>query len=263
MYNDKIQCEDRAIHQMRYTPNRRIRSKSAIARAIRIANCIASRVELGEEVNETVLFGALHTCAFRATRSCIRDGCKTAECQEWVSRWRLIREYILQKNLGLVYSMMARLRLNDVDHDDVHSEGLVALSRAVERFDPWRGIRFSTYACNLVVRDLVNVSKRATRYRRMFPYQHDVSFERPVPTSDTGTDLYVERLQRALTKNLAGLTDLESSIIKRRFPPDRPKRQTLQQIGDIIGVSKERVRQIQMKALGKLREVLDADPVLR
>ena len=263
MYNSEMESEDRAIHQMRYTPDRRIRTKAAASEAIRTADCIGRRAALADAPGETALFVALHTCAFHAVRSYARRGAKAAECRAWVSRWQLLREYIVGRNLGLAYSMMSRLRLQNPDHDDILSEGLAALARAVERFDPWRGIRFSTYACNLIVRDLINASKRATRYRRRFPHQHEVSFERPEPVSDPRTDLYLERLQRALAKNLAGLTGLESYIIRRRFPTDRPKRETLQQIGDAIGVSKERVRQIQMKALDKLRDALSADPVLR
>lgn len=248
---------------MRYTPNRRIRTPSAAAIATGIADRLRSTTPLDEGVGETVLFVALHTCAFRATRCHALNGVNSAQCRQWVCRWRRIREYIVRQNQGLVYAMMTRLRLGDANPEDVISDGLLALARAVERFDPWRGIRFSTYACNLIVRDLINVAKRAGRYRRMFPYQHDDSFERPQSSPDARTDLCVERLQRVLAKNLAGLTELEWSIIGQRFPTDRPKRLTLQQIGDAIGVSKERVRQIQKKALSKLREVLDADPVLQ
>ena len=262
MENGKAPSRDQALQQMWYAPARRIRTKSAAANAVTLADRITSGT-LGKGIDETALFVALHTCAYRAGRCSTGQGAGGAPPREWVVRWRRIREYIVQRNLGLVYSMMSRLRLDRTNNDDMHSDGLVALARAVERFDPWRGIRFSTYACNLIVRDLINASKRTTRYRRMFPYRYDVSFERPQPIPDARTGLYVERLQRALAKNLAGLTDLEWTIIRQRFPNDRPKRLTLQEIGDAIGVSKERVRQIQIKALGKLREVLDADPVLR
>ncbi len=260
--NLKQTCGDRALQQMWYKPARRIRTEAAARRAREIVEQIARREELGDMVDEHVLFVALHTCAFQAKKCCQNGDGNKRKCRKWVSRWRTLRDYIVEQNLGLVYSMMTRLRLAHAHYDDIHSDGLVALVRAVERFDPWRGVRFSTYACNLIVRDLINVSKRAARYRNLFPYQHDETFERPQPMPDHETGLYVERLQRALDKNLAGLTDLETTIIEQRFPKDRPKRRTLQEIGKEIGVSKERVRQIQMKALGKLREVLDADPVL-
>ena len=105
-------------------------------------------------------------------------------------------------------------------------------------------------------------AKRVGRYRRLFPVQHDALFERPQPTHDIRAELQlsVERLHRALDDNLAGLTDLESLIITQRFPFNRTRRRTLQQVGDWIGVSKERVRQIQNHALGKLREILDPAP---
>lgn len=255
-------CGDRAHQQMWYKPARRIRTEAAASRAEALTGQIERREELGDTVDEHVLFVALHTCAFQAKKCCQCRESGNRACRTWVARWRRLRDYIVEQNLGLVYSMITRLRLTHAHYDDIHSDGLMALVRAVERFDPWRGVRFSTYACNLIVRDLINVSKRAARYRNLFPYQHDESFEQPQPMPDHETDLYVERLRRALDKNLAGLTDLETTIIAERFPTDRPKRRTLQEIGRDIGVSKERVRQIQMKALGKLREVLDADPVL-
>ena len=73
----------------------------------------------------------------------------------------------------------------------------------------------------------------------------------------------MERLHRVLDRNLGELTDLESRILSKRFPADRAPRLTFQQIGDTVGLSKERVRQIQNIALSKLREVLAEDPVLQ
>ena len=261
-YTHKDPCSDRAHQQMWYKPSPRIRTVAAAERAVSIVERIRKREDLGQDNDETRLFAALHACAFRAKKFCEDPKAPADEARRWACRWRRIRDHIVEQNLGLVYSMMGRLRLDHASHDDIQSDGLVALVRAVERFDPWRGIRFSTYACNLIVRDLINVSKRAARYRSLFPYQHDETFERTTPPPDLNTDLYVERLRRVLDRNLAGLTELEFDIIEQRFPSDRPKRRTLQQIGEDIGVSKERVRQIQMKALDKLREVLDADPVL-
>jgi RNA polymerase primary sigma factor len=91
---------------------------------------------------------------------------------------------------------------------------------------------------------------------------HDVTFEQ-VDRLDAGADLYVERLQRALSENLGDLTALESRILAQRFPPETRARLTLKEIGDATGLSKERIRQIQNNALRKLREVLDADAALQ
>ena len=80
---------------------------------------------------------------------------------------------------------------------------------------------------------------------------------------DWRAELRVERLTRALDGNLGRLTELESRIVAHRFPHNGIPRLTLRQIGDAIGLSEERVRQIQKAALGKLRNVLVADPVLQ
>ena len=203
-------------------------------------------------------------CAYRGTRRAPRGSDRKVERSEWIQRWLTLREYIVQQNQGLVHLMVARFRTSGVEADDLFSDALLALLRSVERFDPWRGVRFSTFACNVILRDLMRRAKRVGRYRRLFPVQHDVLFERPQPTSDIRLELQlsVERLHRALDDNLAGLTDLESLIITQRFPFNRTRRRTLQQVGEWIGVSKERVRQIQNQALGKLRQVLEPDQPL-
>jgi RNA polymerase primary sigma factor len=159
--------------------------------------------------------------------------------------------------------MIARFGSRNVDEDDMLSDALFALARAVDRFNPWRGYRFSTYACNVIARALMRRGKQESSYRKRFPVQHDVSFERPDRAPDDQTDLYVERLHRALEQNLGELTELESRILSQRFPAQREDRLTFQEIGDAIGLSKERVRQIQNIALGKLRGALDEDPALQ
>ena len=70
-------------------------------------------------------------------------------------------------------------------------------------------------------------------------------------------------MQHALDANLGELTDMESRILAKRFPASDRRRSTLQEIGDAVGLSKERVRQLQNSALNKLREVLECDPVLQ
>ena len=70
-------------------------------------------------------------------------------------------------------------------------------------------------------------------------------------------------MTRVLDENLGELTDLETSILSKRFTSERQERLTFQEIGRSVGLSKERVRQIQNVALGKLRDVLQTDPVLQ
>jgi RNA polymerase primary sigma factor len=247
---------------MWYASDRRIRTATAAQEAIEVAELAAGSARSETRADEQVLFQALHVCAFQANRP-VKGSKAAAGRQAWCERWEAIRGYIVEQNLGLVYSMIGRFGSRQLDEDDMLSEAMYALTRAVDRFNPWRGFKFSTYACNVIARAIMRRGKQESNYRRLFPVQHDVLFERSTGTSDVGMELYVERLQGVMERNLGELTELETTILTRRFPEERESRLTFQEIGDEVGLSKERVRQIQNVALNKLRVVLDADPVLQ
>ncbi len=242
-----------------YVPDRRLTTHRAADRAVDVARSIARGVAATEDLTEEVLFVAMHTCAYRAGR----QDCDEPTRAEWTQRWEVIRGYIVERNLGLVYSMIGRFSNRGSDEDDLLSDALLALTRATDRFNPWRGYRFSTYACNVIARALMRRGKRESNYRRLFPVQHDASFERAEGMPDTDAELYVERLRWALDQNIGALTEMESEILARRFPASRESKLTFQEIGNVVGLSKERVRQIQNVALLKLREVLVGDPILQ
>lgn len=242
--------------EKRYVPEGWVPDRALCAQAARTGDALRSGRNVTNDLDEQDLFVAMHTCAERL--SATRQPART----EWSLRWQAIRAHIVERNMGLVYSMIGRFSSRMIDEDDLHSDAMFALTRAVDRFNPWRGYKFSTYACNVIARALMRRGKQVTRYRRHFPVQHDVSFERPERSPDTLADLYVERLNQALDGNLGQLTELETEILARRFPADNGSRLTFREIGEGIGLSKERVRQIQNVALWKLRRVLDRDPVL-
>lgn len=238
------------------------RSRSAMAR--RMASLVASGAADEDPVaDEATIFTAMHTCAHRATPAAGRR-VRRDQRVLWTERWSRIRAYIVKRNLGLVYAMLARMAqtARDVDVDDLRSEGLLALLRAVDRFDPGRGFRFSTYACTTIRRAVTNRIAAERRYRSRFPAPHDEARQRPV-REDRAAELAVERLRRALQANADALTSRESLVLAERFPAHNRRRPTYAQLAGSIGVSKERVRQIQKSALGKLRGILEADPVLQ
>lgn len=247
---------------LRYASNSRVRSEKAAEEATRIADGIALGVGLTEKPDPQEVFAARHVCAYRAVRRAWRRPIPQSERNLWAQRCKVIRDYLVEENLGLVYTTLGRFRPNPADWDDFKSEALLALVRAVEGFDPWRGYRFSTYAWNAISRSLMHASKKASRHRLQFPLELDGERELPVQ-NDTWSELFVDRLRQALHENLAELTDRESEILARRFPEDGKLRLTLREIGDALGLSKERIRQIQKSALSKLREVLEADPALQ
>lgn len=185
---------------------------------------------------------------------------------EWVQRHNLIRTRIIEANLGLVYDMIGRTRFEQLDRDELTSEGMMALLRAADTFDPWRGYRFSTYACNAIIRAFSRAAMMDSKRRSKIAGPFDVEFEKSDATATTRTDqesLFTERLGQILHLDHADLTDVEKTVLERRFPFDEEKpRQTLEDIGRKMRVSKERVRQIQLSAIAKLRRAIRNDPVL-
>jgi len=215
---------------------------------------------------EYVLFRAMHYCAYRAWQARGRKVAVTARASEWIERRLRIRDHLIMVNLGLAYDMVRRSRFTNVDEDELFSESQRALCDAVEAFDPWRGYCFSTYACNAIYRGFLRLSKMETRRARFVMFGFDTRMDRG--EFDRGLTeydelVYRDRLTHELQDNAAGLTEQEQDIIARRFPESATqKRETLARIGREMSVSKERVRQIQVTALAKLRIQLVSEPIL-
>ena len=184
----------------------------------------------------------------------------------WGHRMLASRSLIVRLNMPLVLAMAKRTRLSSIDFNELVSEGNMALLRSVEKFDCGRGFKFSTYSCRAILKSFSRVAMRASRYRGKFPAEYDPMMERSnfVETQRDGKIAdCVDELKEILIGNLAGLSDVEQTVISERFalhvmpadPANGPK--TLEQVGLIIGVTKERVRQIQNNALKKMRLALE------
>lgn len=265
----QIRTEQAVLHtrSLRYVADRRAKTKAAAKNARRIAGWITSGASSRndsktEQPDEHALFTALQACSCRATRKLSDTAAAPADRIEWSSRRRLIRDYIIDRNLGLAFSMVARFTTSTVDRDDLRSEALLALVRATEGFDPWRGFRFSTYACQAIGRALAEATRKSNRYRFHVHLESEPDNEGCSDTSDA-SELYVDRLRCALRDNRGDLTERESTILAGRFPVGGGSSRTLSQIGDALGLTKERVRQLQESALAKLRSALEADPFLQ
>lgn len=183
----------------------------------------------------------------------------------WARRAHALRSALVQANMPLVLAMAKRMRLNGVDFCELISEGNMALLRSVDKFDCARGFKFSTYACRSIIKAFSRVAMRTSRLHARFPVEYDPNLERSDFAERRREDRRqscLEELQSILQQNLAKLNDIEQTVIRERFSLDTPleegkKAKTLEEIGHIIGVTKERVRQIQNKALAKLRETLE------
>jgi len=186
---------------------------------------------------------------------------------EWHRRFEHFREYLVRTNLALVLAMAKRVRLGDVDFAEVVSEGNMALLRAVDKFNVERGFKFSTYACRAILKAFSRTAMKASRHRTKFPVEFEPDLEKSDwadKRRDQVEEDCIDELKAIVDRNLADLSTVEETVIRRRFNWDQADDAslTLEDVGKIIGVTKERVRQIQNKALAKIRAVME-DGVLR
>ena len=180
----------------------------------------------------------------------------------WHRRAELIREQIAETNLALVLAMAKRTRMSEVDFADLVSEGNMALLRAVDKFDAGRGYKFSTYACRAILKAFSRQGMKLSKYRQRFPTDFDPKLEKSnyVESKREGFEKdAAEEVKRIVSENRAELTEVERTVIEHRFGLEsgEEKPMTLEQVGQIIGVTKERVRQIQNKAMEKIRVTLE------
>jgi len=189
------------------------------------------------------------------------------EAQEILKWYRVadrIREQIAETNLALVLAMAKRTRMSEVDFADLVSEGNMALLRAVDKFDAGRGYKFSTYACRAILKAFSRQGMKLSKYRQRFPTDFDPKLERSnfleVKRNTFEKDA-AEEVKRIVIENRADLSEVERTVVEHRFgleTGELDKPMTLEQVGQIIGVTKERVRQIQNKAMEKIRLQLEA-----
>ena len=167
-----------------------------------------------------------------------------------------VKNLIVRSNLRLVVSIAKRhVGAND-DFFQLVSDGNMSLIRAAEKFDYSRGNKFSTYASWAIMKNFARTIpgefKQKDRFR---PTSEELFLSR----EDQRTDRYVleaaqERRAEQVNRILDSLDEREQKIIISRFGLDyNQEPQTLKEVGAELGVTKERIRQIEARALSKLR----------
>ncbi len=219
---------------------------------------------------ESLMFKRMNFSALRLNRIWKQRRELTADERsqyiEWYTRYFQLRERIVGANLGLVFKLLSKNRFTNVDFDDLRSEGLMALLRATDTFNPWVGFRFSTYACNAIIRAFARASELQSKRQHLWSNPYDPKLE-PSNWGDfqrsEEVGLIAERVGVALRDQRSGLSEHERFVLKERFGHPTGDRATLKTVGKMMNISKERVRQIQASALAKLRRFLASDPVLQ
>lgn len=167
-----------------------------------------------------------------------------------------VKNRIIRSNLRLVVSIAKRHVTPQTNLFELVSDGNMSLIRAVEKFDYSRGFKFSTYASWAIMKNFArSIPEEAVR-RDRFVTGYDEIFD---TAADRRADPYHEETSMREIKNLLyeildKLDEREQHVIIARFGLGQEgSPRTLEQVGRELGVTKERVRQLESRALKKLQ----------
>jgi len=168
-----------------------------------------------------------------------------------------IKRRIIRANLRLVVSIAKRHIGPGMNLFELISDGNISLMRAVEKFDFGRGFKFSTYASWAIMKNFARSIPAENTRRDRFQTGQELTFElrADARTVESEIEQSHSRIASAVEKILDKLDEREREIIIDRYGLlDRSEAQTLEQVGQKFGVTKERIRQIEARAMRKLKE---------
>lgn len=171
-----------------------------------------------------------------------------------------IKNLLIRSNLRLVVSIAKKYLKSNSGFFELVSDGNISLIRAVEKFDYARGNKFSTYASWAILKNFArSIPAEHQRLDRFRTGQEEVFAQSSEFRGSFFLDEHMNRGQRAIIRELLQELDgREQRVIACRFGLEEgAEPETLEQVGSRLGVTKERVRQIEVRTLEKLRRIVE------
>lgn len=211
---------------------------------------------------EAHLFRKMNYLKFRAAK--LREGldpikARTSvlnEIERLQEESLAVKNQIIRANLRLVVSIAKKRVGPSNNFFELVSDGNMSLIRAVEKFDFSRGFKFSTYASWAIMKNFARTIPEEKNRRDRYVTGHDEMFEAAADhrSGEYESESDHRRNQEAVAGMLGKLNDRERQILVRRFGIGGSSSLTLEQLGKELGITKERVRQIESRAQEKLRK---------
>jgi RNA polymerase sigma factor (sigma-70 family) len=169
-----------------------------------------------------------------------------------------IKEQLINCNMRLVVSIAKRHAAQTDNFWELMSDGNLSLIRAVEKFDYSRGNKFSTYASWAIMKNFARSIPEEKRRRERYVTGHEEMFEAAPDMRSDEQDLLAsaEQTKHRVNRLLEYLEPRERQIIRMRAGlDDNAEGMTLEEIGQQLGITKERVRQLNVRIMNKLRTI--------
>ena len=173
-----------------------------------------------------------------------------------------VKNFLIRSNLRLVVSIAKKHMKPNANFFEMVSDGNISLIRAIEKFDFTRGFKFSTYASWAIMKNYArSIPAEYTQLDRFRTGNEEVFDQASDPRSERLNEEFINKRQHeALMELLSQLDPRERDIIVSRYGlKDGNPPLTLEQVGHKMGVTKERIRQLESRALQKLRKIAEEE----
>jgi RNA polymerase sigma factor (sigma-70 family) len=180
------------------------------------------------------------------------------QIEELQNQATAIKDQLISSNMRLVVAIAKKHAAQTDNFFELLSDGNMSLIRAVEKFDFSRGNKFSTYASWAIMKNFARSIPEEKRRRERYVTGHEEMFEVAPDTRSDEQEMVssVEQSKHRVNRLLEYLEPREQQIIRMRAGlDDYSEGMTLEEIGQQLGITKERVRQLNVRIMNKLRTI--------